>query len=778
MAEFNGFTEKAGSALNLSIRTASLMGHTYVGSEHIVCGLMSDEGSVAEHILSSQGIRKDMLINKIERSIGRGIPTQLEAADFTPRSRKILENAFSLAKTENEKCAGTEHILYSLLSDPECYGNILLRDMGVDIASGMNDCISNKLSAGIASRNTFSRRKSRADSVLEKYGKDLTILAEQKEIDPVIGREDEIQRTIQILLRRRKNNPCLIGESGVGKTAIVEGLALKIVEGNVPECLKNKRIFILDITSMVAGAKYRGDFEERIKSAIDEVAQDKETILFIDEVHNIVGAGSAEGSVDAANILKPLLARSEIQVIGATTNEEYRRYIEKDSALERRFQPILVEEPDQNMTEQILFGLRERYEKHHKVIITDEAIKEAVKLSIRYIKDRRLPDKAIDIIDESAAVKHMQMYSDSSAKAAIIDKNKGFSEMQGDCGKNACIVDKSDIAKVVSRWSGIPIGRISSDDISEIEGMEEEIKREVIGQDEAVEAVVKAIKRSRAGLKSPNRPIGSFIFLGPTGVGKTQLCKSLAKAMFGDEKSLIRLDMSEYKEKHSISKLIGSPPGYVGFENGGRLIEAVRKTPFSVIMLDEIEKAHPDVFDLLLQILEDGVLTSSDGRTADFKNSVVIMTGNIGAEKISENSVSMGFNKESDTKRNKSYVMSELKKYFKPEFLNRIDEIIIFEHLSIKSAQSVCRNMLDDLCRRALDTGIFVSYTDTTVEKLTSLGYNKLYGARPIRRIIVSKVEDRLAQALFDREIRNGETIVVDYKDDIEFIHEKQYENK
>lgn len=808
MIEFSGFTEKANAALNDSIKTASIMGHTYVGSEHILCGLLSDTSGVAGHILTTQGISKDSLINKIEESIGTGIPTQLGIGDFTPRSRQILENALMEARRENSSFVGTEHILYAMLIDEECYGSVFLREMGADITGSINDCTSSSTSTKKTGRTPFTKQKNSTEGILSKYGRDLTVLASQNGIDPVICREKEIQRMIQTLLRRRKNNPCLIGESGVGKTAIAEGLALNIVNGDVPEMLKDKHIFMLDIASMVAGAKYRGDFEERIKAALDEAANDKDIILFIDEIHSIVGAGSAEGAVDAANILKPLLARGEIQLIGATTAEEYRRYIEKDGALERRFQPIFVEEPDENAAERILFGLRDKYESHHKIKISDEAIHEAVKLSVRYINDRRLPDKAIDLIDEAAARQRLRSFSETpvlkqleeelrqsrnkklkAIEAQDIDEASEFhskeedliqqiDSMKADERNNYGTVDADSISEVVSQWSGIPVGRLSCDVLTSLANLEGELKKEVIGQDKAVENVVRAVKRGKTGLKASNRPIGSFIFLGPTGVGKTHLCKSLAKALFGSEKSLIRLDMSEFMEKHSVSKIIGAPPGYVGFENGGRFLEEVRRKPYSIILLDEIEKAHPDVFDLLLQILEDGILTSSDGKKVSFSNTVIIMTGNIGAREITDKRVSMGFGQDPDEIRSKERVLSELKKVFKPEFINRVDETVIFEPLSIESAEAICRLMLDDLCKRAGETGIDLLYTDKAVAELVKKGYDKVFGVRPLRRTVVAEAEDRLAQALIDGELAECDSAVIDFDGCIKIFSKSLSENK
>ena len=799
MIEFSGFTEKANTALNSSIKTASALGHTYVGSEHILCGLLSDESGVAGHILQKQGISKEGVITKIQQSVGSGIPTNLGVSDFTPRGKRILENALTEARKENSAFVGTEHILFAMLSDEECYGSIFLREMGLDVEGSIKDCSGGKKN----DPTPFTKRRMNSDGLINKYGRDLTAMAEQNKIDPVFCRENEIQRMIQTLMRRRKNNPCLIGESGVGKTAVAEGLALKIAAGDVPDMLKNKSIFMLDITSMIAGAKYRGDFEERVKSVMEEVIKDKDTILFIDEIHNIVGAGAAEGAIDAANILKPLLARGEIQLIGATTSEEYRRYIERDGALERRFQPINIEEPDEEATEKILLGLKDKYEAHHKIKISDSAIKEAVKLSVRYLNDRRLPDKAIDIIDEAAAGQRLKSFSETPAVKKLEEKLRSCreekkktieaqdfekaaelrdkeQELEGmietekkgsaDRGENYGIVDENAVCGIVAKWSGIPLGRITSEVSKNLAGLEAELKREVIGQDKAVETVVKAVKRGRAGLKDRGRPIGSFIFLGPTGVGKTKLCKSLAKSLFGSEKALIRLDMSEFMEKHSVSKLIGSPPGYVGYEQGGRFAEEVRRKPYSVIMLDEIEKAHPDVFDLLLQILEDGVLTSADGKKVSFANTIIIMTGNIGAEEIAKNRVNMGFGDTDANSAAAERVKKELKKLFKPEFLNRVDETVIFEPLSSESMSKICRLMLDDLSKRAENAGISLSYTEKAVTGLTAMSSEKAYGARPLRRLVVSEAEDKLAELLVEGKIKRGDKAILDYNGEAKIL--------
>lgn len=796
MIEFSGFTEKANKALNSSIVTASSLGHTYVGSEHILCGLLSDENGVAGHILLSQGINRENVLDKLQQAVGSGIPTHLSLADFTPRSKRILENALCEAKRENSSSVGTEHILYAMLADEGCYGSIFLKEMGADISGSIRSCTEGKkeLSCGLTKKRIIS------DGNMLKYGRDLTLLAEHGEIDPVFCRNDEIQRMIQTLLRRRKNNPCLIGESGVGKTAVAEGLAIKIAAGEVPDALKEKRIFMLDITSMIAGAKYRGDFEERVKVVIDKVIQDKNIILFIDEIHNIVGAGSAEGAIDAANILKPILARGEIQLIGATTIEEYRKYIEKDGALERRFQPIKVEEPDESAAEQILLGLKDKYEAHHKIRISSEAIKEAVKLSVRYINDRRLPDKAIDIIDEAAAQQRLNSLGatpeliklDNKLKKCRYEKIKAIEEQnyekaaklrdeetalteKCDLVRKECFqkgigfgtVDKQAVCRIVSQWSGIPIGKMSANNAKLLENLEKRLKEAVIGQDKAIEETVKAIKWGRSGLKAPNRPIGSFIFLGPTGVGKTQLCKSLAVELFGSEKALIRLDMSEYMEKHSVSKLIGSPPGYVGYEQGGKFIEAVRQKPYSLILFDEIEKAHPDVCNLLLQILEDGILTSSEGRTVDFSNTVIIMTGNVGARQFTENSVNIGFGDVKEDMLKKEKLKEELKRTFKPEFINRVGEIIIFEPLSKESLGKICRIMLDDLCERARNAGIELCYTDEAARVLAEKSFDKSYGARPLRRVILSHVENPLAEMILKNNMKKRLKVDIDDKENI-----------
>uniref|UniRef100_UPI0025EE4588 ATP-dependent Clp protease ATP-binding subunit n=1 Tax=uncultured Eubacterium sp. TaxID=165185 RepID=UPI0025EE4588 len=646
-----------------------------------------------------------------------------------------------------------------------------------------------------------SKKKSKSKTpTLDEFGKDLTELAKQGKIDPVIGREKEIRRVVQILSRRNKNNPCLIGEPGVGKTAIAEGLALKIVEGEVPEILSSKHIYSLDLTSMVAGTKYRGDFEERIKKAMDEVRESNDVILFIDEIHNIMGAGAAEGAVDAANILKPSLARGEIQVIGATTISEYRKYIEKDAALERRFQPVTVGEPTEEEAVEILKGLRDKYEAHHKVRITDDAINAAVKLSSRYINDRYLPDKAIDLIDEAASVVRLNANTlpqnlrdmeeeikrlkgekqsaissqDYEQAAKLRDKENQLSNLlkeekskwQNSSNRDVKSVGEEEVAQVVSSWTGVPVSQLTKEESEKLLNMEKILHERIVGQDKAVSAIARAIRRGRVGLKNPNRPIGSFIFLGPTGVGKTELCKALAEAMFGDENAIIKLDMSEYMEKHTVSKLIGAPPGYVGFDEGGQLTEKIRRKPYSVVLFDEIEKAHPDVFNMLLQILEDGVLTDSQGRKVSFKNSIIIMTSNVGAAKITNESQLLGFGKES--KENQSIedlVMPDLKKTFKPEFLNRLDEIIVFNQLNEDDIFEIAKRMLKSLQKRSKDLDIDLEFTDDAIREISKEGFDKVYGARPLRRAIQSKIEDKLSELILDGTVKPNTKCTVDYKD-------------
>ena len=808
MYKFTGFTQKANTALNAAIEYAENLGHTYIGSEHLLLGLLSSEGSVAYTALTARNITADNVETAVRNSVGIGTPTVLSPNDFTPRSKNIIETAVTIARGLGHGYVGTEHLLIAILRDSSCYAMDILDAMNVsaaDVAEEITKSVN--VSQNDASPKSKEQSKGKTETpTLDQFGRDLTAIARQGKIDPVIGRQKEIERVIQILCRRTKNNPCLIGEPGVGKTAIAEGLALKIASGEVPEILKDKRIVALDLTGMVAGTKYRGDFEERIKSAIDEVSKAGNIILFIDEVHTLIGAGAAEGAVDAANILKPALARGEMQVIGATTIEEYRKNIEKDSALERRFQSVLVGEPSREEAVEILKGIRDKYEAHHKVKITDEAIEAAVKMSSRYIGDRFLPDKAIDLIDEAASKVRLRAYTppedireleekikrineekasavnsqnfeqaaalrdeEKEVKAHLENAKEGWKKQNSETNG---VVTPDEIAAIVSEWTHIPVVQLTEEESQRLLHMEEELHRRIVGQDQAVSAVAKAIRRGRVGLKDPNRPTGSFIFLGPTGVGKTELCKTLAATLFGDESAMIRLDMSEFMEKHTVSKLVGSPPGYVGYDEGGQLTEKVRRKPYSVVLFDEIEKAHPDVFNMLLQILDDGVLTDSQGRKVDFKNCIIIMTSNVGAKLITNaGNAALGFKGEegngtmsqSDIK---DAVMGELKKCFRPEFLNRVDDIIVFEQLNKDDIKEIARRMLKTLKNRVHDMGIELSFDDSAIEKIADEGFDPVYGARPLRRAIQSEIEDKLSEEMLDGRITSGNKYVCKHTDD------------
>ena len=793
MYKFTGFTEKANRALNSAIEVAENLGHTYIGSEHLLMGIVREDNGTATTLLLSRGVTPQKVEELIRSTVGVGIPTVLTPDDFTPRCKHIIELSVSLARSENAGYVGTEHLLGAILREGDGCAAYILSELGVSVPLLLDE-----LSNAGESRSPFSQsgrsggKNSAKTSTpnLDKYGQDLTKKAQSGEIDPVIGREKEIERVIQILSRRTKNNPCLIGEPGVGKTAIAEGLALRIAQGEVPELLKDKRIVSLDLTGMVAGTKYRGDFEERIKSCIDEVTKAKDVILFIDEVHNLIGTGSAEGAVDAANILKPSLARSELQVIGATTLEEYRKYIEKDSALERRFQPVKVGEPSEEEAVEILKGLRNKYEAHHKVKITDDAIVAAVKMSSRYINDRYLPDKAIDLIDEAASRVRLRAFTtppeikkieddikqineekaaavnsqDFESAASLRDREKELrskltasrTNWKEEAARVGGEVTPNEVAQIVSGWTGIPVTELTREESRRLLEMEDILHKRIVGQDKAVSAVARAIRRGRSGLKDPKRPLGSFIFLGPTGVGKTELCKALGAAMFGDENAVIRFDMSEFMEKYSTSRLVGSPPGYVGYEEGGELTEQVRRKPYSVILFDEIEKAHPDVFNMLLQILDDGVLTDSQGRHVDFKNTVIIMTSNVGAKLIAGEGKEIGFKNASedngalDDTRIHDAVMGELKKAFRPEFLNRVDEIIVFNQLTKDEIHEIAARMLNKTAERLKDMEIEMSFSPEVVELVSNAGFDPVYGARPLRRAIQSKVEDKLSEQILD----------------------------
>ncbi len=801
------FTSRAKKAIDIANELAIELGHSYIGTEHILYGLAEEGSGVASKVLENQEVTSEAILDEIEKFVGREEPIQ-ETLGFTPRTKRVIEIAFLEARKLGYNYIGTEHLLIATLREGDSIAARILLDLNINIAKLYNEIIK-VINEGedIVGGNEEDLKKSKgkgsynSTQTLNQFGEDLTKKAEEGKLDPIVGREQEIARVIQILSRRTKNNPCLIGEPGVGKTAIVEGLAQKVVSGDVPEILKNKRVVTLDISGMVAGAKYRGDFEERIKKALNEVKKAGDVILFIDEIHTIVGAGAAEGAIDAANILKPLLARGEIQLVGATTINEYRKYIEKDAALERRFSSVNVEEPNEKDTITILSGIRDKYEAHHNVKITDEAIRAAVKMSNRYINDRFLPDKAIDLIDEAASKARLKTYTEPSSlkelqnkieevvkdkeeavrtqkfeKAAKLrDKEKELKEKyekeqkkwQNKNTKSLTNITEENIAEVIASWTGIPAKKITEDENEKLKNLEQNLHKRVIGQNEAVEAVAKAIRRGRVGLKDPNRPIGSFLFLGPTGVGKTELSKALAESLFGDENSMIRIDMSEYMESHSVSKLIGSPPGYVGFEEGGQLTEKIRRKPYSVILFDEIEKAHPDVMNMLLQILEDGRLTDSQGRTVNFKNTVIIMTSNIGARLITERKA-LGFtaaNKNEDEKNKNEYentkkeVMEALKKELRPEFINRIDEIIVFHKLTDKEIDSIIDILLDKVLKRLKDQNYDVKLEPEVKKLIASKGVDKAYGARPLRRTIQNIIEDKLAEEILDGNLLKGKQV-------------------
>ena len=794
------FTARAEKALELANEIALELGHNYIGTEHILYGLCKEGTGVASKVLQNQNISDEDILREIEMLIGVGEPlNENESLGFTPRSKRIIENAFVEARKLGSEFIGTEHLLIGIMREGDSVAVRIMMDLNIDPRKLYNEIVKvlnedETDSNSPRSADTKNSGSFNSTPTLNQFGSDLTKQAREGKLDPVIGRKNEIDRVIQILSRRTKNNPCLIGEPGVGKTAVVEGLAEKIVADDVPEMLKNKRVVALDISGMVAGTKYRGDFEERIKKCLSEVKKAGDVILFIDEIHTIVGAGSAEGAVDAANILKPLLARGEVQVVGATTLNEYRKYIEKDSALERRFSPVTVGEPTEEETIKILNGLRDKYEAHHNVKITEGAIKAAVELSIRYINDRFLPDKAIDLMDEAASRVKMRTYTmpdsikEIEEKIATLDREKEEAIRVQDFEKAATLRDKEneekeilekekkkwqnknsknvmnlteeDIAEVIASWTGIPVNKITQDENEKLKHLEEALHKRVIGQNEAVEAVSKAIRRGRVGLKDPNRPIGSFLFLGPTGVGKTELSKALAESLFGNEDAMIRVDMSEYMEPHSVAKLIGSPPGYVGYDEGGQLTEKIRRKPYSVILFDEIEKAHPDVMNMLLQILDDGRLTDATGRTVNFKNTVIIMTSNVGARMITDKNV-LGFSKDDKDKegQEKEYetikkdVMAELKKQFRPEFINRIDDIIVFHKLTADDISQIIDIMLKQVQKRLQEQEYIVEIDNSVKDLVAKKGIDTNYGARPLKRAIQSNVEDKIAEAILDGKI-------------------------
>ena len=805
---FEKFTENASKVLQYASDIANELKHNYIGTEHLLIGLVKAPG-VASSVLDENGVEETRLIKLIEEFITPSTTVEMVGREnYTPRVKKVINQSQKDAVRLKCSLIGTEHLLLAMLAETDCIAVRLLNTLGINIQKLMVDIYTAVGQEASSAKSDFAANKSKAKSksttpTLDQFSRNLTDNAKEGQLDPVIGREDEIQRVIQILSRRTKNNPCLIGEPGVGKTAIAEGLAQKIVEGNVPDTIKHKRVLTLDLSGMVAGSKYRGEFEERIKRVISEVMSDGNVLLFIDEIHTIIGAGGAEGAIDASNILKPSLARGELQIVGATTIEEYRKYIEKDPALERRFQPVVVDEPTEQQSVMILKGLRDSYEAHHQVKITDEALTAAVKMSIRYINDRFLPDKAIDLIDEAASKVRLSTYIDSPEMRRIEEENARLEiekeeairgeayEKAGEIKKkqqeNATelerlkveherektekqlVVGEAEIADIISSWTKIPVRKLEEEETERLKQLENILHERVVGQDEAVKAIAKAIRRGRVGLKDPNRPIGSFLFLGPTGVGKTELSKALAEAMFGSENSMIRVDMSEYMEKHSVSKLIGSPPGYVGYDEGGQLSEKVRRNPYSVILFDEIEKAHPDVFNILLQVLEDGHITDAQGRKVNFKNTIIIMTSNAGAQRILAPKT-LGFSskedKEQDYKRMQEGVMDEIKHIFKPEFINRIDEIIVFHPLTKDDVKKIVGIMIENVNKRTKEQmDITIKPSSSVLEFLADTHYDSAYGARPLRRAIQSKIEDKLAEAVLDGKVKNGNTVTMRMKD-------------
>ena len=794
------YTTQAREALRLAEKAAFELNHSYVGSEHLLVGLIQEGSGVAAKVLEANGVTPDRVLELIDRLISGGYNVAMEdKQEYSPMAVKILQNAYKEAVRYKAQLIGTEHILIAIIKDANCIASKLLHTININIQKVYTEILGAMGEDAVrgSKEQGYAKEDSSPTPTLDRYSRDLTKIAREGKLDPVIGRENEMNRVMQILSRRTKNNPCLIGEPGVGKTAVVEGLAERIALGDVPETLLDKRVVTLDLSGMLAGSKYRGEFEERIKKVMAEVMEAGDVLLFIDEIHTIIGAGSAEGALDASNILKPSLARGELQLIGATTIEEYRKHIEKDAALERRFQPITVEEPSEEETLQILKGLRDKYEAHHRLKITDDALKAAVKLSARYISDRFLPDKAIDLVDEAASRTRLNNFVEPvqiKALAQEIDKMELLKEeaikeeayeragelkkkqeekkeemealrrqWQEDKENRKLVVDEGEIADVVALWTKIPVKRLAETETARLKNLEEILHQRVIGQDEAVRAVAKAIRRGRVGLKDPKRPIGSFLFLGPTGVGKTELSKALAEAMFGTENALIRVDMSEYMEKHSVSKMVGSPPGYVGYDEGGQLSEKVRRNPYSVILFDEIEKAHPDVFNILLQVLDDGHITDSQGRRINFKNTVIIMTSNAGAQRIVEPKL-LGFASASDESKDynqmKNQVMEEVKQLFKPEFLNRIDETIVFHQLTRENMKSIIDILLKEINKRTVEQmELELSVSEEAKEFLIDKGYDKKYGARPLKRVLQNLLEDRLAESILDAKVSEGDKI-------------------
>lgn len=799
------YTPQAKEALSLAVGMAESLNHGYVGTEHLLIGLLQEGTGVAARVLEENGVEESKVVELVSQLISPNTSVQMaENAAYTPRARRVIENSYREAVRFKAAQIGTEHILIAILREVDCVASRLLNTMGISVQKLYIDLLAAMGEDAPSIKDEMQRgnsgKRGSSTPTLDSYSRNLTQMALDGKLDPVIGREHEIQRVIQILSRRTKNNPCLIGEPGVGKTAVVEGLAQRIAAGDVPDTIADKRVMTLDLSGMVAGSKYRGEFEERIKKVIAEVVEAKDVLLFIDEIHTIIGAGGAEGALDASNILKPSLARGELQLIGATTINEYRKYIEKDSALERRFQPVTVDEPSEEESIAILKGLRSRYEEHHRVEITDDALEAAVKLSSRYINDRFLPDKAIDLIDEAASKVRLSNYTkpskikDYEAQIDDLEEEKESAirdeayEKAGDIKKKQeklkekirltlekwekeketrkLVVGENEVADVVAGWTKIPVKKLAQEESERLKNLEGILHERVVGQEEAVTAVSKAIRRGRIGLKDPKRPIGSFLFLGPTGVGKTELSKALAEAMFGTESALIRVDMSEYMEKHSVSKMIGSPPGYVGYEEGGQLSEKVRRNPYSVILFDEIEKAHPDVFNILLQVLDDGHITDAQGRKIDFKNTIIIMTSNAGAENIIAPK-RLGFGVATDAKADhefmKGRVMEEVKRLFKPEFLNRIDEIIVFHQLTKEHMKGIADIMLRGIEKRSKEQlGITLTVNEAAKDLLIDKGYDDKYGARPLRRTIQSLLEDKMAEEILDGKLKKGVNVEVD----------------
>ncbi len=801
----------------LSQEEAARLKHNYVGTEHLLLGLIREGEGIAAKTFMNLGVDLEQVREQVEDLVESGDSEVSGNIGYTPRVKTVIELSMEEARRMGHNYIGTEHLLLGLVKEGEGIAAKVLQELGVDLDKAREEVLKiiggsgSEPSKGMKNMGQSSKQHARGDKTptLDNFGRDLTKLAEEGKLDPVIGRKKEIERVIQVLSRRTKNNPCLIGEPGVGKTAIAEGLAQKIVDGEVPKILENKRVVTLELSAVVAGTKYRGEFEERLRRLIDELTESGEVIIFIDEIHTMVGAGAAEGAIDASNILKPALAKGELQCIGATTLDEYRKYIEKDSALERRFQPIKVDEPSREATLEILKGLRDRYEAHHRVQITDEALEVSVKLSDRYITDRYLPDKAIDLIDEAGSnvklktntappdmrkveedLEEIKKEKEAAVKgqnfeqaAKLRDKEQELKQELSDLEKqwekkqlsDEAQVTEEDIARIVSDWTGIPVERLTEEETDRLLKMESILHERVVGQDEAVRSVSNAIRRARSGLKDPKRPIGSFIFLGPTGVGKTELGRALAEVLFGDEDAMVRLDMSEYMEKHTVSRLVGSPPGYVGYEEAGQLTEKIRRRPYSVVLFDEIEKAHPEVFNTLLQVLEDGRLTDAKGRTVDFRNTVIIMTSNVGANLI-RNESKVGFklqSAEDSYKEMKGNVMSELKRTFRPEFLNRVDEVIVFHALGIDHLVEIVEMMLKELKDRMAEFEMTLEFTDDVKKYLADKGYDPTYGARPLRRVIQKQIEDVLSEKMLSGDFKHGETIVVDVDEDKVVFREK-----